>query len=357
MPLMKAKSPKAFEHNFKAEMSAGKPKDQSLAIAYAVKRKAKKMARGGMVNDSAKYESRPMPNERDKDSSMVSRNSGKKALQDSQWTDNPTVAQAQRPSKTPLSQPRMVESSVIRARPLGMLKDDEAHIMDTMSPDGYGKQPKSEYNEDGASRSGTKVPDMAVQHNNKKPPYNKAIEDQYSQDMAAAEMKKTQAYAEGGMINNDVSMDAAEEDMVEHPAGLEEDDDQMAPAESEYMAGHFAEGGMAEMDEDHQDSIAAAIMSRKKAQMRLMSDSDEDRMVRMAEGGQVDLDINAEEQPNGYYRQNEDAALKENYDSDMDSMSQPTDSNEDGDMAEDDESDKHDMVSSIRKQMKSRKQF
>jgi len=51
MPLMQGKSPKAFSHNIKAEMKAGKPQNQALAIAYAVKRKnMKKMAAGGEVS-------------------------------------------------------------------------------------------------------------------------------------------------------------------------------------------------------------------------------------------------------------------------------------------------------------------
>jgi len=50
MPLIKGKSQKSFEHNLKAEMHAGKPMKQSLAIAYAMKRKAKKMADGGMAD-------------------------------------------------------------------------------------------------------------------------------------------------------------------------------------------------------------------------------------------------------------------------------------------------------------------
>lgn len=50
MPLMKSKSKSAFSHNVKAEMDAGKPMKQSLAIAYATKRRAK-MAKGGMVLD------------------------------------------------------------------------------------------------------------------------------------------------------------------------------------------------------------------------------------------------------------------------------------------------------------------
>lgn len=59
MPLIKSKSKKAFEHNLKAEMEAGKPKDQSLAIAYSIqsKNKRKKMADGGQVPE----EKHPMP--------------------------------------------------------------------------------------------------------------------------------------------------------------------------------------------------------------------------------------------------------------------------------------------------------
>jgi hypothetical protein len=42
MPLVKSASKGAFRKNIKAEMKAGKPKKQSLAIAYSVQRKSKK---------------------------------------------------------------------------------------------------------------------------------------------------------------------------------------------------------------------------------------------------------------------------------------------------------------------------
>lgn len=42
MPLKKSKSKKAFSSNIKAEVKAGKPVKQAVAIAYAVKRKAKR---------------------------------------------------------------------------------------------------------------------------------------------------------------------------------------------------------------------------------------------------------------------------------------------------------------------------
>lgn len=49
MPLKQSSSKQAFKDNLKAEIGAGKPMKQSLAIAYAVKKKNHK-ARGGMIN-------------------------------------------------------------------------------------------------------------------------------------------------------------------------------------------------------------------------------------------------------------------------------------------------------------------
>lgn len=40
MPLKKSKSKKAFGQNIKAEIAAGKPQKQAVAIAYSVKKKA-----------------------------------------------------------------------------------------------------------------------------------------------------------------------------------------------------------------------------------------------------------------------------------------------------------------------------
>ena len=42
MPLKKSTSPKAFKANVKAEVKAGKPVKQAVAIAYSVKREASK---------------------------------------------------------------------------------------------------------------------------------------------------------------------------------------------------------------------------------------------------------------------------------------------------------------------------
>lgn len=41
MPLEQSKSKKAFEHNVKAEIGAGKKPSQAVAIAYSEKRRSK----------------------------------------------------------------------------------------------------------------------------------------------------------------------------------------------------------------------------------------------------------------------------------------------------------------------------
>jgi hypothetical protein len=532
MPLKHSKSKAAFSHNVKAEMDAGKPQDQGLAIAYAIKRKAKKKAKGGLidkadkpstgdtetetggsspggastggvgsgiggagtggaapsepkdqqsdskqqkfakggyVNDSAKYQKRPMPSERDQDSKMVGRNSGNKASKNDSWTDNSTIEQAQRPSKTKLSRPKLVGSDAFSVRYKAEI-DDDLDRMNSIPPQSDRAQPKQAYNEDGANRQGPKVRDMEAQHNNKKAPYIKEIEDQYSQDMAAAEMKKQQSYAEGGEVSQDSQSDAYNQEhgeiadreqkmrdmggsdrtdalvspsqesalrkkhgmaeggrveMEPSDSGIElierhdESDlmDMLDPSEDEGDAdahsrneedqiGHgsgpdmekphnknqrsaYADGGLVhemmeqphpEEDEEHHASVAAAIMAERKRGQQY-SDSDEDRMVMMAEGGeilsdsdydeihshgstdsddssQVDLSRNADEDANEEDQLSFDALKKENY-SESDGLSQldsPSDSAQHGDDRERSKEDEHDesMISAIRRNMKAK---
>ena len=343
MPLMKGPSKKAFKHNVEVEMRAHPDKRaQDLAIAYSVQRKAKhkKMAGGGMVNESAASEHRPMPEERDKDAKMVNHNSGKKPLVDADWTGRLTVMQAQKPSKTPLSRPKIAKGSTFSSIDRDLM-DQEERLQSAMPPSSPKDQPKSEYNEDSADRQGPKVPDMQREHNNGRKPY-----------------------FEGGVV----SEKASEEDGVEHPAGLEEDDDQMRPAMDDYMSGHeqmLAEGGMAhEMDMqpepeeemEHHDSLASAVMARmKKASQH--SNSSIDHEMYMADGGMVDLqDNNGDEQPNHEDDYSYDAIRKKTYFDDSQLGPQPMDSNEHGDEHEMESSDPHDMISKIRSKMK-RKQF
>lgn len=47
MPLLKDVGKQAFDKNVKAEIAAGKPRNQALAIAYSVQRDAKAKKRRG----------------------------------------------------------------------------------------------------------------------------------------------------------------------------------------------------------------------------------------------------------------------------------------------------------------------
>lgn len=259
----------------------------------------------------------------------------------------------------------------------------EDALEEMAAPNNGPQREPPEYMDEESEKHTSGSPDMDRQHNNRR-----------------------EAYAEGGMAgNSDETMamnskgrsrvsqeygSGPEEDRVEHPAGLEEDDDQMRPMDymdeqdpnmyadggdvdtstkptptptptstpvnlggteesrKKYGMGVFneAEGGMIddEMDQpepeeedEHDSSVAAAIMAKRR---------------KYADGGQVDLDDNSMEHPNSYYNRNENAVLKENYDEDMEDMSQPMDSNEHADELEDEDS--HDMVGKIMRKMKSR---
>lgn len=371
MPLKHGKSQKAFESNFKTEMSEGKPKDQSLAIAYSVKRKAsgkkpKKMAEGGMAkNDSAKTESRPMPDERDNDSKMVGQNSGKKAPGQDSWTDQPTVAQAQAKDSRkvmPIKHPKMVPINGASLR----LRDQEDSLEDSASPGPYGAQPQKADDEEGANRQGPKVAALEMK--------------KMASGGTVASGSKDMNYANGGQV----SFEEAEADGVEHPAGLESDNDQMRPPQDEYMAGHMqmlADGGMAEdeIEDQMHDSVAAAIMARRDRRAKQDSDSDVDSQMMMAEGGEIlpksrqseilshgsmdsddsdqaDLSRNADEDANEEDQASFNALKKENYSESagLKQMTQPMDSNEHGHEID---SDDHDMVEAIRRKMASKRQF
>ncbi len=388
MPLIKGKSKKALSKNIAAEMNAGKPQNQAIAIAYDVKRRSarKKMAEGGIADrlkseyeglkeavktggtqysttkqmdqqranpepvqehkqgppetfkapgsyakggmmkrryakggpvskdEQASSESRPMPEEQARDRHQVARNAAKAALKDSGVLDQPTLRQAQKgPKMTRIKRPSMVPTDAFSVR----LRDEEDDLMTHDSPASPKEQPPMHDDEESPDRQGPSIP--------------------------ALKMKRM---FEGGAVSEEESENDNEPAVpAAHP------DDHRLP-EDEYMADHFAEGGMAdgELEEEHHDSIAAAIMAKREREKMLHSDSDEDEMVMMAEGGQVDIEENGAEHPNAYYPRNEDEVLKENYDEDLMDVSQPSDSNEHSDRAEasEENEDDQDIISKIR---------
>lgn len=149
----------------------------------------------------------------------------------------------------------------------------------------------------------------------------------------------TAYYADGGQVNPKEYGGKAEDDMEPPVPGRKSDDkrfpedeymstdkwskgsaparkpDDKRPPEDEYMADHFAEGGEAE---GHYDSVSDAIMSKKRK--------------KYADGGMVDLNENAEEEPNNEDDMSFEALKKENYSEEagLEHMGSPEDSNEHG---------------------------
>lgn len=365
MPLSQGKSKKAFEHNIKAEVEAGKPMKQALGIAYSVKRKnqRKKMAQGGMAykNDSAKTESRPMSEERDNDSAMVSRNSGNKAASQDSWSSRPDIAQSQRgPKTTAIKHPKMVKSNILQVR----LRDEEDHLQDSAGVnDGPQEQPRKVMDEVGANRQGPSSKDLSLKMMALGGEVDHGIEEREREDEAHLMDSASPSEDEGAAdarSRNEISPNR------QGPA--------VSDMEREHSNGRrpYAQGGMIHDEEEmeHEDSIAAAIMAKKERESRLDSDSDMDRMVMMAEGGeihshnsiysddssQVDLSRNADEDANEEDQLSFNALRKENY-SESEGLSQldsPMDSNEHGDEID---SDDHDRVSRIQSKMNARRQF
>lgn len=316
MPLIKGRSQKSFDHNVEAEMHEGKPQPQALAIAYSVKRRAKK-AKGGYINEQAKSEQRPMPEERDQDSKMIAQNSSKKQIMDPGVLDQPTVVQAQKPSKMPLKHPKMVPQSIYSVR----MRDEEDHLEQADAPAPYAEQPPQRDNEEQPDRQGPSM-HMEAPHND----------------------EQEKAYAEGGHV----------EDSMDQPS-----DEEL---------------------EEHHSSIAAAIMAKKDREMRMGSDSDIDDVVRMALGGEIleddqaptshdsiysddsdqaDLSRNADEDANEEDQLSFNALRKENYSESegLQQLDSPDDSNLHGDNEESESENKHDKISAMRSRMSKRRQF
>ena len=360
MPLFKARSQKAFNKNVETEMEHGKPQAQSLAIAYDMKRRSskKKMAEGGQIKDyergvhkqapdlpegmskagqDAKYghseeakirhhrnlmELRALP-----DKKLKGLAEGGPVEIDFKHEGKPSIDTAKE-RMTPKKAPRMAEG-VIKAHLLDeygrKVEQDNLHEPARLEEDDDQiKPPKAEYMAqrfadgedilDQLGMSGLKHPaDMVKNAFQGKTDYDKI--DTVSKGKPSPKPK----------AHWDPSKSAGENEVRD--AGL-----------------GYADGGMLdeEMEDEKHSSLAAAIMAHKKRKM-------------MAEGGQVDLEENSEEQPNQFYKQNEHEALKENYDQDLFHVDEPKDSNEHGDELSDE--DEHDMVSAIRRKMRASKQF
>lgn len=358
MPLMSGKSKKAFEHNLKAEMHAGKPQDQSLAIAYSIQRggkKRKKHAEGGAI--SAHDEKRPMPEDHHNDAIDIRENDHQRKNGEDGWTDKPTAKQAQSKGKSqPIKHPRMVPTDAYSTR----LYDREGHLQESDKPGLYDAQPEKWMDEEDAKKMG-KGPDMAPEHSTSRKPYAKGGEIEPSDEHHPENMYEDSHLSHLSPSHDEGLMYADEHDEMDKDAHGPDVPDM----EREHSNGRkpYARGGEVSPDEEqdmeHEDSIAAAIMAKKareRGHEAGMSDSDIDEMVMLYDGGEVALESEHMEETNNEDQMSFEALKKENYNSSDLDMDQPMDSNEHSPEHEKMDDHDEDMISEIRRRMK-HKQF
>lgn len=398
MPLLKSRSKKAFEHNLKEEIHAGKPKDQALAISYSLKRRAAvkkaKMAAGGSVESgsrdmnmaeggsvSAASEKRPMPDNTYSDSKMVSRNSSRKDNGPDGWTDNPTVKQAQANSSRrvmPIKRASIVQGSTFKAKPHDELQnelhDQEADLQSSEAPSSPEDQPDSKYDESGPDRQGPRVPDMQSEHGTKRKPYAKggqveasdydASPNKYEDDLQDLDPSHDEG-ADMAMSHNEMDADSHGDPI---PDMEEPHNKYQRKAYNSGGAVHsgspdmdYAEGGSVDEEREIMDdaSTAAAIMSKRKRMAeggmagRSHKEIPSHESIYSDDSDQADLSRNADEDANEEDQLSFNSIKKENY-SESPALSE-ADHPEDSNMhsPEHEEMDEHDrsLVSAIRRKM------
>lgn len=350
-------------------------------------------------------------------SKMTSENASKKELYDSNWTDRPDKKQSQGAGMktTRIKHSKMVASDKLQVR----LRDEEDDLQNSAAPGNPDKQPSKSMNEEDAMKMGSD-PDMSKPHSGPKS-YAKGgeVKDKLGQPVRQhlinkvhASMKKagiesdyaspntvadharnigvnlkshevvhgSDTYAKGGKVESsdydDTDPNAStDSDMHDTPSEDEGDEtakhhneeyqrqtssnpDDSMPHSDDIDTYMYADGGdvpQPEADEEEHDSIAAAVMARRE-RLHAAIDSgaaDLNQAARMAEGGEADLEMNAKEQPNEYPPHNGEA-LDWDKDAEYLDMYQPEDSNEQG---HDIESDSHDMIDSIRRKIRAKKQL
>lgn len=343
-------SPKSFKHNVEHEMDKHPGKShraQDLAVAYSVQKEAKKkrMAQGGDV-EKGKHADNHAYNYDDTQSA--------KGVNKVAPVYNQTENRMEHGNS---------EGGLPAKRAYGPSKAAKRHHEETLSELRSMPKPKLE----GLARGGE------VEHDHKelerkmsmRQPKHAKLSPKKHANILHGKTFKVRSHdeedempkmAEGGKVQDD--MGSEDERLAEHDRPSHEDpsvvseemgakpeedgehvpaahEDLSGPPEDEYMADHdqlLAHGGEAH-------SIVDRIMQRR----------------RMAEGGQVDIDENEEEQPNEFYEQNE-AAMKENYDEAMDDIDEGhSPSIDDPEESREENEDDADMISQIRRRMKSRR--
>lgn len=329
MPLIKKRSKAAFEHNVKAEIGAGKPQKQALAIAFSVKRKApKKMAKGGKVDHEAGVHREHGTGIKD-----IPKNRSSLGATNQMAKEYPQHKIARKEQAKEIHHQIMEEAAKIQPKLKGLAEGGRVQAR----PVSHSKMAESK-----AFSTKCDCPDCKTKYAD-------------GGGVDRTDRQKGKEMSEGAMQGGSLSDAwhglthpkwAEGGEVTEREEELEQEDPPMP--EHSY---HDDEEAL-----DHAASIVEAVMAKRKrlASGGILEHKDgrvEHEGDEMLKEGEADLDDNAREIPNMYYHQNEDEALEENYDHDLMEKDQPKDSNE---RDREIEGDLHDMVSRIRAKIKAR---
>ena len=351
MPLKQGKSSRAFETNVKTELAHGKPLDQSLAISYAVKRKSpKKAAAGGLI--SAATEPRPSTQELNNDRAEIQ-----------QTHEKPKYVQGGMVKSQPKKYPKMAEG-ILKVRRMGemdgiddaeqaKLRKQEEHLQEMAEGGEVSFDRESRPSTQFEHHDRKEISDMG-----KRPTRGSGSSDMDSAERASLSSHVSREMGEGPEEDRDPDMSPIRESY-------------RRPAEDDYMSDHeqmLAEGGIAEedphdneMEDEHNSSIAAAVMAREKRMAKggeIIDHSNSDDIhshgsMDSDSSDEVDLSRNADEDANEEDQASYDALRKENYSEEdgLRDLSQPDDSNETSDDREMAEHDENDRVGAIMRKM------
>lgn len=349
MPLIQGKSDEARSKNIATEMKAGKPRKQSIAIAYSVQRKnkKKKMALGGAVESSIhsghSYDREPaMP----KDKPDNKRPNESDYMGD-EWTAYKSGGEVltEKPNSPRPSQASTESEALNERAPRGgstheqmaEYHEQEAAKHRMMSKGGM-------YNEGGIAEFEGKAQEdgypgtPSPKEDNYRRPASAFIDtERWSDD---EEPSRSAHYEGGGMI----------EDIMKKRKKMSDGGD-VGPTLGGVIgypgtpsSVKKAKGGSIQQADEAAEDMVANVMKRRK-----------EKMMKMADGGEVDLEENSEEvstKPGPYDDYDVEAADHPQYD-DTQISEQPEDSNEHGDEEEKSAENEHDMISAIRRRMRS----
>lgn len=359
-PLKQNSSKKAFESNLKREIGEGKPKDQGLAISYAIQKRnkaKKKMADGGTV-DKPKS-STDLGGELNSAFSKASKPKPAPSPTPDQYAAGGEVrAATSRPSADSARGPRSMKM-MKRMADGGIVENEYGlDMLDAHSTEhdqevrAASERPDADDGDDAHSKAMLEgASTMDGQELDARKERMSGIDSEM--DSRSQAMRRGSSYEHGGEIDWAANEPDADNEETSRSENMLDSHETMSAQEKR--------AGSMDASADDEDSREMQMLAEGgKASLfgNDMSSKIRDRMARkrFADGGQVDLSRNADEDLNNEDQMSFEVARKENYSESagLDQLDQPEDSNLHGHDLSDEDEHERSMIDEIRATLKKR---